>query len=67
MSRCIFVTEMLFLGFSRTTIASVIHRSEKTIGHMLTQAHNYRITSFAYRVAEAEATINVKNLISGGK
>lgn len=55
MTRCLFVTQMIFMGFSRTTVANILHRNEKTIGNILTQAHQYRITSYAYRLAEAAA------------
>lgn len=64
MTRCIFVTHMAFCGFSRTTIAAILHRSEKTIGHILEQAHRFRIASPAYRFAEAESTIMLRNEIS---
>lgn len=64
MTRCIFVTEMLFMGYSKTTIAHILHRSEKTIGNILNQAHTYRKTSYAYRIAEAESTIKLKEIMS---
>ena len=64
MTRCIFVTQMVFCGFSRTTIAAILHRSEKTIGHILDQAHGFRKTSPAYRFAEAESTIKLKHEVS---
>lgn len=64
MTRCIFVTQMMFIGFSRSTIAALLHRSEKSVDRMLKQAHNYRITSYAYRLAEAESTIKLKAIMS---
>lgn len=64
MTRCIFVTQMLFMGFSRTTIANILHRSEKTIGNILNQAHNYKKVSYAYRLAEAQSTIQLKEIIA---
>lgn len=64
MTRCIFVTQMIFMGFSRTTVANILHRNEKTIGNILTQAHQYRITSCAYRIAEAESTIEMKAIMA---
>lgn len=60
MTRAIFVTELLFLGFSRDTIAQVLHRTVPAVGHLLDAAHGWRITSHAYRLAEAEATIKCK-------
>jgi len=65
MTRAIFVTELLFLGFSRDTIAQVLHRTVPAIGHLLDSAHSFRITSHAYRLAEAEATIKCKKFIEG--
>lgn len=64
MTRCIFVTEMMFMGYSKTTIARILHRSEKTIGNILNQAHGYRKTSCAYRIAEAESTIKLKEIMA---
>lgn len=64
MTRCIFVSQMMFIGFSRSTIAALLHRSEKSVDRMLRQAHEYRITSYAYRLAEAESTIRLKEIMS---
>lgn len=64
MTRCLFATQMTFMGYSRTTIANVLHRSEKTIGNILIQAHHYRIVSYAYRLAEAESTLKMKEIMA---
>lgn len=66
MTRCIFATQMLFMGFSKTTTARVLRRSERAIGNMLEQAHQFRIHSYAYRIAEAESTIKLKEVMSIG-
>lgn len=63
MTRCIFVTEMIFLGYTTATIALILHRSEPAIRHLLDSAHQFRITSNAYRLAEAEATLKCRDLI----
>lgn len=50
MTRCIFVTQMSFLGFSKTTTARVLHRTERAVSAMLEQAHQYRVHSYiSYR------------------
>ena len=66
MTRCIFATQMLFAGYSKTTIARVLHRSERAVGNMLEQAHQFRIQSYAYRIAEAESTIKLREIMSRG-
>ena len=63
MTRCIYVTEMLWAGFSTETIAIVLHRTEPTVRHILDAAHQFRVTSRAYRLAEAEATLKCKELL----
>jgi len=65
MTRCILVTQLLFLGFSTSTAASLLHRTEPAIRHLLDAAHQFRVTSFAYRIAEAEATLKCKELLAG--
>lgn len=64
MTRCILITELLFMGFSVTTIAQYLHRTEQSIRHLLDSAHQYRLSSYAYRVAEAEATLKCKEIIN---
>lgn len=64
MTRCIFATQMLFMGFSKTTTARILHRTERAVGNMLEQAHQFRMISYAYRIAEAENTIRLRKLMS---
>lgn len=64
MTRCLFVTQMVFLGYTRDTISRILKRSEKSISDMLNNAHQYRIQSFAYRQAEAESTIKLRDIMS---
>lgn len=64
MTRCIFVTQLLFLGYSRSTIARVLNRTERGISVLLENAHQLRIRSFAYRIAEAECTLKIKELMN---
>lgn len=62
MTRCIYVTMMVFMGYSKTTIAAVLGRSEQAIRDILSVAHEYRKTSWAYRVAEAKCTLKIEPL-----
>lgn len=54
MTRCIFTTMLKFMGFSNTTIAATLQRSEQAIGDLLNAAHGYKKVSWAYRIAEAK-------------
>lgn len=62
MTRCIFVSIMVLMGYSRTTTAAYLGRNEKSIGNILAQANQYRATSKAYLWADAEAVLKVKRL-----
>ena len=64
MTRAIFVTEMVFAGYSVTTIATYLHKTEQAVSDILNAAHQYRISSWAYRVAEAESTLKCKELMA---
>lgn len=59
MARCIFVSQLKFMGYSCTTISSVINRGEKSIPDILLAAHEFKKRSWAYRIAEAKVTIRV--------
>lgn len=63
MTRCLFVTQMMFLGYSKTSIAGFLHRSEQSIKNILESAHQFKIQSWAYRVAEAKITLRVKDIM----
>ena len=60
MTRCIFVTMMRFMGYSKTTAAAVLGRTEQAVTDILNVAHDYRKTSWAYRVAEAKCTLRIE-------
>lgn len=62
MTRAIFVTQLMFLGYSSTTIATILHITEQGVSNILNKAHEFRRISWAYRVAEAEATLKVRKL-----
>lgn len=63
MTRCIFVTEMLFMGYSVTTIASILNRSAQAVSNILVSAHQYRVKSWVYRQAEAKSTLRCKEIM----
>lgn len=62
MTRCIFITEMLFAGYTTETAATLLKRTEPGIRQLLNTAHGFRLTSNAYRIAEAQCTLLCKNL-----
>lgn len=62
MARCIFVSQLKFMGYSCTTIAAVINRGEKAIPDILFAAHEFKKRSWAYRIAEAKVTIRVSEI-----
>lgn len=64
MARCIFVSQLKFMGYSCTTIASVINRGEKAIPDILFSAHEFKKRSWAYRIAEAKVTLRVSEIFA---
>lgn len=64
MTRCIFVKQMVYLGYSRSTIAAYLHRDVKSIGNLIASANAFYDSSRAYRIAEAEATLLLKDIDS---
>lgn len=60
MTRCIFISMLLFMGYSKTTIAAVLGRSEQAVSDILNVAHEYRKRSWAYRCAEAKCTLRIE-------
>lgn len=63
MTRCILVTQLMFMGYSRTSIANFIGRSEQSISNILDAAHQYKIRSWAYRKTEAKTTLRIEGLM----
>ena len=64
MARCIFVSQLRFMGYACTTIASVINREEKAIPDILFSAHEFKKRSWAYRIAEAKVTLRVSEIFA---
>ena len=64
MARCIFVSQLRFMGYACTTIASVIKRTERAIPDILMSAHEFKKRSWAYRIAEAKVTLRVSEIFA---
>jgi len=58
MTRCIFVTELIFLNYSKPIIAAYLGRTEQAIDDILSAAHEYRCIKkdWTYLVSEANST-----------
>ena len=57
MTRAIFVTELMFLGYAKIIIAMYMGRSEQAIDDILYAAHQFRVKGdWTYRISEAECT-----------
>lgn len=55
MARCILVSQLLCAGYSVTTIAMLLKRSNATIRHMRSLDRQFTKASRAYRIASQEA------------
>lgn len=66
MTRCIFVTMLRYMGYSVSTIASIVHRSEQSVSDILNCDHQYRIKSPAYLIAEAECIVKLEPFLVKG-
>lgn len=64
MTRCILVSQIIGAGYSVTTVAQLLHRTVPAIRHLINLGYQYRKTSRAYRIADAEATILCKDINS---
>lgn len=60
MTRCILVGQLLSAGYSVTTIAQFLHKSNQAIRHLLEKGYIYQQTSRAYKIADSEATLRCK-------
>lgn len=58
MTRCIFVTELMNLDYTKATIAAYLRRTEQAIDDILWAAHEYKSTKkdWTYLLSESEAT-----------
>lgn len=62
MARCIFVTELLFFGYSDFAIYNFINRTRQALDDILFRAHEYRRKSWIYRKTEAKCTLRCEEL-----
>ena len=62
MTRCILLCLILHSGYSITTAAQFLARTEAAVRHMEQISDQYFKTSRAYRIAMAEATLMVRDM-----
>lgn len=62
MTRCIFITQMRYMGFTTDTIAMYLNRTKQAVSKLITLGNTYRVQSKAYQIAEAQSTIRCKLL-----
>lgn len=62
MTRCVLAEMVVMAGYSITTLAQLLHRTQPAVRHLLELSADFRKTSRAYRIAEAEATIMCKDI-----
>lgn len=65
MTRCIAVMMLLGAGYSVTTIAQIFRRTPNAIRHLVEAGNNYLLTSRAFRIANAEATLRCRDIEDG--
>lgn len=66
MTRCILVMMIVGAGFSTTTAAQLLKRTPHAIRHLLDVGHQYHLTSRAFRIASAEATLKCRDIEANG-
>ena len=62
MGRAILVNQLLWAGFSITTLSSLLNRSPHAIRQIQRKHNDYVSTSRAYRIALSEVTIKCKDI-----
>lgn len=62
MTRAMFVSQVIDAGYSITTIAQLLDRTETAIRHLFKINIDYYKTSRAYRIAHAESTLKCKDI-----
>lgn len=66
MSRTILVNQLLWAGFTVSTVADVLNRTPHAIRHIQRQHDSYTASSRAYRIALSEATIKCRDIEVNG-
>lgn len=64
MTRAMFVSQAIDAGYSLTTIAQLLHRTETAVRHLFKINIDYYKTSRAYRIAHAESTLKCKDILA---
>lgn len=63
LTRQIVVMELLSFGYTKTTIAQILHCTQTNVRKMLHDGYNNLSTSKAFRLAYAEATLRCKDIV----
>ena len=66
MTRTILVNQLLWAGFSVTTVATLLGRTAHAIRHIQQKHNDYVETSRAYRIALSEAVIKCRSIEAHG-
>lgn len=66
MTRCILVMMIVGAGYSTTTAAQLLKRTTHAVRHLLEVGHQYHLTSRAFRIASAEATLKCRDIEANG-
>lgn len=60
MTRCMIALNIVSFGYSVSTCAVFLHRTEHAVRDMIANAHSLLETSRAFRIANAEVTMKLK-------
>ena len=66
MTRTILVNQLLWAGFSVTTVAALLRKTPNSIRHIQRKHDEYVQSSRAYRIALSEATIRCRDIEAHG-
>ena len=66
MTRCILAMMVVGAGYSVTTTAMLMNRSVHAVRHMVEVGQQYHMSSRAFRIAFAEATLKCKDMDGSG-
>lgn len=62
MTRTILVNQLLWAGFTVSTVADILKRTPHAVRHIQRQHEGYVASSRAYRIALSEATIRCRDI-----
>ena len=66
MTRTILVNQLLWAGFSVTTVATLLNKTTHAVRHIQRKHDDYVKSSRAYRIADSEATIRCRDIEAHG-